>query len=291
MPTIQGEVHPLAASFERIRALSSYLQAGLNPQPGDGWYSPFELFAPGSARLGDLMSYAQITYQTDSPEVIATTLLAGYQWIIIGPALACYLSERRVPDLSLHNVRVYFGEANDPTFASEVSYHCGRFLALPADPAAAHPDAIILPSYEAMRDWLRAGLETHLDWVVTQLQEATRARIKPLWRTVADRCAGTVIWLGRELNGCFGDLDRVEAEVAAFIQAPSSRLRNDRTGSLRLTYQDCTHLFLQRGACCYAFKNKTGRHGYCTTCPLQPPGERERRLLDYLKTQVEARES
>ncbi len=277
--------HPLQTSLNRLQQISTYLKAETGLPQTEGWHSPAELFASNSSKLNHLIAYVQTTYQTDSPEIVASALLNGYQWIVIVPALACYLSERRVPDLSLNNVRVRFDEATEPDFADKINYRHGRFWVLPDDPAAQHPDVIVLPNLEALRLQLRTSIESHLDWVLTQLQGVICVRSSTLWRTVADRCAGTIIWLGQELNGCFDQPDRIEAEVAAFIQAPGSALRNQRTGILKITYQDYTRLFLRRGSCCYAFR--TPEHNYCATCPLQPRDQRERRLLERIKSEKE----
>jgi hypothetical protein len=215
--------------------------------------------------------------------MVSGSLLQAYQWPLIASAVACYLCDRRVPDLRIENVRLRFSIAEEEDENAEpeesIAFLGGRFFALPDDPAADHPDARIVPHRDALRDALRSGIETHLGSTIQRLHERLGCSPRGLWLFVADRCAGTLVWLMQEQDVTVG-LDPIGREVDALIRAPGSPLANKRVGLFELNYRGRSRVYLDRATCCYWYRSEDG--DYCTTCPHRTEEERNARLLKYM---------
>jgi ferric iron reductase protein FhuF len=281
----QSVLHPLQQTLARVHQRSAYIKGCLGLPDSTGWVAPTAFFAPDSTALTPLIDLVRQRYRTSSPNTIGGVILQAYQWPLIATAVAAYVFERRVPDLSVHNVRLLVTDTGD---VEEIAYVGGRFAALPDDPAADHPDALILPDQATLREHLRRSLEAHVCWLLDQLSAHLRCNGRALWLFVTDRCVSTLSWLLQEHDKTLG-LCAIEAEVNALIHAPGSKLSNKKVGLFELTYKDKREVFMERATCCYWYKLEEG--DYCTTCPHRPRAERHQRLLEYLIQSEEKAES
>lgn len=274
--TGEHDHEPLRQTFERVAALSSYINARVGLPSEEGWISPETLFTPDSALLAGLIEHQQQHLRTTSANVVGSALLQGYQWLIIGAALGAYLVDRRVPDLALDAVRVRFSEAGS---AAAIAFTRARFAALPSDPAAHHPDAYVVPDLDALRERLRTGLETHLGWVINRIGEITGCRRAGLWLAAADRCASTVSWL-MQLQDAQAGLHKITAEMEPLVRVPSSPLANKKATLIEVTHLEQSHVFCERATCCFWYKSDGG--DFCSTCPRLSRTERYERLRQAL---------
>lgn len=270
--------HPLAQTLERVRQFSPYLDAELGRPAGVGWLSVSRDLAPGSARLEELVAATQARLRTSGAAVVASALLQAYQWPVIAVALACYVLDRRVPDLGVASTLVRCGPGGE---GERLALLGGRFVALPDDPDAGHPDATVVPDAGALRDALRRGLEAHLGPLIEQLCAHLGCKPRGLWLSAADRCAGTLIWL---MQARAADPAQIEAELDALVRAPDSPLSSRQIGLIELGHGGRSQLFLNRATCCYWYKTEGG--DYCDTCPRLRPEERRARLLASLAAQA-----
>lgn len=270
--------HPLVPTLDRARQLSAYLKPELGPPAGEGWLAATDL-APGAAYLETLIAATQARLRTRTAAVVGSALLQSYQWPLVSTAVACYLLDRRVPDLRLEHTRTQYTAEHE---ADALALLSGRFTALPADPAAAHPDATVAPDLSALRTVLRTGIEAHLGVVIDQLGARLGCKPRGLWLNVADSLAGTLVWLMQEQQPA-ATLEQLEAEVTALIRVPGSPLANRQVGLLQLSHQERSQVFLDRATCCYWHKTAGGE--YCSTCPHRAPEDRRERLLGYLAEQ------
>jgi len=193
-----------------------------------------------------------------------------------------------VPELHPENICLHVPAAEHAEKEEEhnarIAFTGGRFAALPTDPAADHPDAYIVPDQDALRDNLRTGLEVHFSWVIERLSQTVGCNPRGLWLYVTDRCAGTLGWLMQEQDkqACLPCINR---EADALIRVSGSPLFNKKVGFFELTYQEHSHIYLDRATCCYWYKTDGG--DYCNTCPHRTKEERNERLLKYMADEYE----
>lgn len=218
-----------------------------------------------------------------APSIIGSALLQSYQWQIIANTLVCCLAARRVPDLGHGQLRVRFNAEHE---VAAVAFCGGRFLALPDDPDAAHPDAALVPDADALGTALRERIEAHFAWVIDRICVEVNSKPRGLWLNVADSLAGDLAWLVRLLRPAT-PLAALEAEVAQLLSAPDSPLAPSRVGLFELTYRERSEVFLDRATCCFWYKTEGG--DYCTTCPRRTPEDRNARLLQYMAEKHEAK--
>jgi hypothetical protein len=269
--------HSLASTFETLGALSSYLKVRVEQPEGEGWLPATNLSDSATSYHATLRARIGARYSTTDRHFIAMTLFSNAMWQVVVAGFASYLVARRVPDLRRANIALHWDEHG---WAETLALASGRFAALPDDPAIGHPDLDVLPD----RDTLRGRLIEHLvgDFLpplVDHLSAISPLGQRVLWSVVADRCAGTIIWLCEEL----GLQSICRAEVDALLQAVP---HGNKTGILTIDHNGQQHMFLRRGTCCLSYK--TPAHDYCSTCPLLPEDERVRRLRDYMARQVAA---
>jgi len=265
---------PLAATLERVARAASEddeemdLSACTGRPEGTGWVTVAEL-AGDRGLLEDLMERVGREYGAQNRAYAGTSVLRGYLWRVLSPAVAAFLAERRLPDLGASNVALRFGESG---FAEDVAFVSPRFAALPDDPQAAHPDAEVVPSEEAMLGRLREALaETHLPGVIPALRELrVRRGTRVLQRAAADSCAEAFMFVGRELGR--------EEEAVGFAEAllsgppPLSAPTNFHV----LEHDGGSERTRVRNTCCLYYKVGDGA---CFTCPRTTDEERRLRMV------------
>jgi len=264
--------HPLEQTLARARQLNDYLKPELGAPSGERWFAHTDL-APGAAYLETLIAATQARLRTKAAGIVGSAVLQGYQWPLISTAIACYLLDRRVPDLTLAHTRIRYTAEHE---ADSLALLSGRFTALPDDPAADYPDATVVPDLDALRAMLRNTVEAHLGVVIAQLCARLGCKPRGLWLNVADSLAGTLVWLLQAQQPATA-LEAIEAEVAALVRVPGSPLNSRQVGLLQLNHQERSQVFLDRATCCYWYKTEGGE--YCSTCPHRTPESRRERLL------------
>ncbi|MCS6828834.1 MAG: (2Fe-2S)-binding protein [Caldilinea sp.] len=280
--------HPLRRTFARIGHMHRYIQVRLGETDEVGWIAPIDLFTPGAVALQKMIDAAQKRLRTEAANIIAGALLQEYQWPLIASAIAGFLIDRRVPDMSLQNVRLRLPSQESKTqeVHESIAYCCGRFAALPDDPAADHPDAWIVPDPDALRAYLRAGIEAHMGWVIGRLSQYLGCSERGLWPYVTDRCGGMLCWLMQQQQRTAASED-IEEEFQALLKVSGSPLNNKKAGLFALTYRDCTRVFLNRATCCFWYKTEGG--DYCANCPHRTQTDRHQRLLQSIVLEYEKR--
>jgi hypothetical protein len=284
LPTTDNDLGtPLAATLARIAALDQHsLAAGLGDLES-GWFPAAELCDAVSGRLAEGLAHATRRYPNAERRAAGAFFVGHYAWYLAGAAIGSYLAEQRIPDLSPANVALRYstytwraGDQSGEAESMELRFLRGHFAALADDPAAAHPDAVLLPSAPALRDWLREALEQHMDPLIDAVHTGTRLSKRAQWNLVADSCARLFQHAGQQL----GEAPRGCAEGLAFIQSPESPMSASHTRYLTLECNGHSDTFVERGGCCLYYRVEPGHN--CSTCPLRPAEERNQMLLAYM---------
>lgn len=268
----RGGLAPIARTLDRVAVagdggmdLSSRTRVPDEP----GWVRVDELAADGNL-LADIMDRIGRAYGESGRPFTGTSLLRGYLWRMLGPAVAAFLLERRVPDLRAGSVALRFGgdgSVEDVAFAGE------SFAVLPQDADAAHPAAKVLPSERELLFTLRDALaETHLAVLAPALRGlGVRRGSRALRQVFADSCAEAFVFGGRYLGREAEGVGLAETLLAG--PSPLSAPVNYRV----LEYPGGSEATRVRNTCCLYYK--TG-NGVCFTCPRKTDEERVRQLME-----------
>ncbi len=271
---------PLAATIARAAALDQFLTAEVGPLEAE-WFRADALAHAESAVLEEGLARIAAHYPGAERRVAGAFLVGEYAWYLSAAAITAYLAEQRVPDLAPDNIGLRYttftwedhGEVGEGE-RFDVRFLGGRFAALATDPAANHPDAIVLPHAAALRNWLRVRLEQHLAPVIEAVAARTRLGKRAQWNLAADSCAAVFLHAGQHL----GAEERGCAEGLAFVKAAGSPLRNHGTGYVTLACHGHCQTFRTRGGCCLYYRIEPGNN--CSTCMLRSTEDRNQRLLD-----------
>jgi len=260
--------HPLAETLDRVNRLGGRARAGLGlaGRPLDVWALATELADVPSQRLERSLRRVAVHSATADRLVMTSRFFGSYVWQLATAALGCYLTTRRVPDVSAENVAVHIGDDGRP---DEIRFLGGGFAVLAGDPMADHPDAVVVPDLAALRELLVRRLTTHhLEELILALQSQRGLGTRALWAAVEDRCLGALLWLGNGLDLAEHVMREAEAlsRTAPFVG--TSRI-------VAVASEDGPVLTLKRGFCCLAYRLDDG--ALCSTCPLRSTGPGERR--------------
>ena len=276
-------INPLAETLSRLGSVVESFYADTGALEAD-WLPAADLVRASSPALDAALAQQALEFPQMDARTRGSYLIGSYSWYVAGIAIGMYLTAKRVPDLSPENLALRFskytwheGENSGEAERMDLRFLSGRFAALPDDPAADHPDAILMPDALALREWLRDALERHFAPLIEQIRSRTRLGQHAQWCLVADTCAALFLYGGKLI----GDAELGAAEGLAFVRADGSPMKNPNTGYLSLQYLEHTEIFRTRGGCCRYYT--VAEDGYkCSTCVLRKPEERDQILLDYM---------
>ena len=245
-----------AAMLGRVARINPYLSFG---RPGG--LSAAALIDDGR-HLDALLDQILARYGATDRTMAAAIFHNSYAWYIGAAAIGCYLAEGRVPSLAPDQVDLWIDFLGDEK-RIDVAVHCDESG----------------PWIGDARTRLRRELEAHLEPLIERLHGLTRLGKRAQWHLVADACASVFVWFGQRM----GMTEASCAEGLAVIKAADSPLRFSKTGYFTLEHAGACQTFRKRGGCCLSHKAPAGKP--CSTCPLVPAEERDRRLKAWMETQ------
>jgi ferric iron reductase protein FhuF len=269
---------PLAETLSRIATVEVDeidLSAGIGVPDDPAWVEVSRL-ASDSDLLDELLGRIGQEYETSDRLVTVTFLLRGCLWRVLTPAVAAFLLDRRLPDLSAQNVALSFDQDG---YTSGLVLREGRYAALPTDPAAGHPDAVVLSSDEEVLAWGQNRLAEHHLLSLFDALRCSRPRRgkRALWGTAVDVICEAFMYVGRWLGRQQEALEYAESMLSG--DSPLSGPTNYFT----LEYGGGSELTRVRNTCCLYYKLGDGT---CFTCPRTSDEERIRRLAEREMSEV-----
>jgi ferric iron reductase protein FhuF len=278
MTTVSLNTHPIEQTLARLAAIDDdyirpYLLAG--PDAEAGWLSAAQLTAAGAAHLDEALDRVAARYKAEGRQPAVSLWFGHYAFSVMAVAIACYLAERRVPDLAPENAWLRFDEHGD---AAAFAWRGRAFVGLDDDPDAGHPDCTVLPSREALREHLRERIIAHLAPLVDALRARSSFGRPGLWALAADSSASAFTWIGELM----GD-SSIGIEEARIFNAPPSPLQRKRD-FIHVEHCGLSYQMVDRASCCLYYKVEDGE--YCTSCPHRPRDERIERVRARLEREA-----
>jgi hypothetical protein len=273
---MMAELHPIERSLKRLELLRDHGQGLLMPDTDSqaGWLSTAELMTE-SQQMEHLFQQLLSHYKSTKLRPPAMFWFGHYAYTIELITFACFVMEGRVPDLSTGQVWIRLGESTD---IQNVAWKGRRFAALPDDPDASHADCIVLPTREALREYMREQLIAHLTPLVNALSAYSSLGKPGLWEIAAEYTAFAFVALGELL----GD-EAIGAKESQAFSATRARL-SVRRSFISIEHIGTTHYLLDRVSCCLYYQVGDGQ--YCHSCPHRPVEERIELMKQYWDEQA-----
>jgi ferric iron reductase protein FhuF len=277
--TARDDARPLDGTLAKLREQGEWYAASAGPiDDWQGWTRASAYACDDFAAFQPQLDEAMRGPVPDK-RLHGYGLFGHYAWLMVISALACYLLDRRVPDLSPDDIafrRVKHDGGEDLT---QLRYLCPRFFCLPSDSAAAHPDAVIVANEAVLRDKFHQQIETYLPPVMQVIQANTGYIQKAMWAQVSD----WVILAVMEYTKLAGRCEQMHTLVQQFAKRDGSPLKM-RNGVIALHFNDpntdqaCTEYMLDRATCCQWYRFPESQGERCSTCPSLLRTDRMKRM-------------
>ena len=258
----------------RAHDLGSFFALPRRPSEDKGWTGARELFQGEDARLESLVSaYGLRAWESSNRHVAGSAFLVVYLSRVVFPLVGQYVLAGRVPNISLENLSFHWnGPAIDATGLDRLT-----FAALPTDPMASHPDAMLVSDAEALYGHVRGWLfEENLNTVITCLQQSAGASVKVSWNAVASA-------FSQALNRLYAVSDNRREVVEAahvFLEDPSSPIYEQLTME-EFEHQGRKGFYSRRRGCCLWWRSPRS-NDYCSNCILLPREKQDERFREML---------
>lgn len=257
--------HPIEETFAKLAALredrKTWLLTQTDSQPD--WLSAADLAAESLPHIKELITRAQSEYKSDSLRPPAMLWFGHYAYAIEIITFACFLIERRVPDLSPENIQLRFDKAGE---VDSIAWMGRKFAALPDDDGASHPDCIILPTREALREYMHKQMLDGFANMIDSVSAYSKMGRPGLWAIAADYAAYSFTALGEIVGN-----EALGVEESRLFSESKSKLSTKRS-FIPIEHVGTTHYLLDRTSCCLYYQVDGG--GYCHSCPHRPMDER-----------------
>lgn len=264
MTIVSLSAHPIEQTLTKLASLHEYGRGWLFTQTDSNadWLSVAEL-ATESSHLKEIVGRVASKYKSDGLRPSAMLWFGHYVYAIEIVTFACFIIDKRVPDLSSNKVYVRFAEDGD---LENIAWQGRSFAALPDDPDASHPDCIVLQTREELREYMHKQLLASLTPIIDSISAYSSMGKPGLWAIAADYSAYSFAALG-EMTGD----ESIGVEESRLFSTAKSRLSVKRS-FIPIEHVGMTHYLLDRTSCCLYYKVEGG--GYCHSCPHRPLDER-----------------
>ncbi|WP_409238155.1 (2Fe-2S)-binding protein [Streptomyces sp. PA5.6] len=271
---VQGAPSAVADSYARLGEVYSGLhitELGHEEQApqGGGWVTAARL-AEGGADLDAFLAWdnAQVLkdYGTQArPDVIASFGLHRYAWPATLLITVPWFLQRRVP-------RFPVADVSFQRTLGRMAVRADGFACLPDDPAAARPDARVVPDEEALRAEVRASVAEHLGPLLDGFGPRMRRRSRALWSVATDEIVEGLWYVAHLL----GEEQRAMTELERLLPG-ATKPYVGTAGFRELTGPNGESLPTRdRASCCMFYTLRPD--DTCVTCPRTCDAERVARL-------------
>jgi hypothetical protein len=202
---------PYAGAYAAFAGVFPDLRVHLGgTRPDEGWLTTSRLLADPGLRARVIAAEARLDrlrHGADPrPDVAAGFWVHRYAWPLCLLLTLPWLLERRVPLLTVEQLafrrpRGGPGRAAGPVeLALLPTAAPPRFACLPADPAAEHPGALVLPDAAALDAALRTTAAAHLGPLLAAFRPQLRRGPRTLWGLATDELVESLWYAARLLD-------------------------------------------------------------------------------------------
>lgn len=271
-----SDLHPIEHSLKNLELLRDHGQGLLMPNIDSqhGWFSVADLAAENH-HMEHLFQQLLAHYKATRRRPPAMFWFGHYAYTIELITFAFFVVEARVPDLSTSHIWMRLGETTD---IQNMAWKGRSFAALPDDPNASHPDCIVLPTREALREYMRGQLINHLTPLVESISAYSSLGKPGLWEIAAEYTAFAFVALGELLGN-----EVIGVEESRAFSGIRSQL-SPRRGFIPIEHIGTTHYLLDRISCCLYYQVEGGK--YCHSCPHRRVEERIDLMKQYWNEQA-----
>ncbi len=200
--------------------------------------------------------------------------------------LPAVLLEQRLPVLSIDTLA--FRRHHCEPWLDRVWLGSARTWLLSTDPAAGHPDAVVVSSVHELRNLLADQLAALLAPVFGAIRQRAPFGVIGMWGQLVDGLYSLALWLAHQSGA---DQRAAWDEAGAVVDALAERVHQVRVRPRLFPVRTGAEerLFPVRGTCCLWYKSQTDDEpatAFCTTCPLREDADRTERLVRHLGSQA-----
>lgn len=276
---------PLDQTLAKLRAMGEWYSASAGPI--DDWASWTWASAYACTDFAAFQPQLDEAMRGPVPDkrVHGCGLFSSYAWLMVTSALACYLLDRRVPDLAPEGIAFRTLKHASGEDLNQLRYLRARFYCLPADPAAGSADAMVVADEAALQAKFHQQVEAYLPPVMQLIQANTGYLQRAMWGQVSDWVIGAAIEYTRlSRQPCQLDLF-----ITQFAKRDGSPIKQSRGSVIPLhfdhptTGEPCLEPMLDRTSCCQWYRFPEAKGDRCGTCPGLPREKRIERMTAYYK--------
>lgn len=270
--------NPVEALLPALDDLSDWLRLEIGAASRPSQVSLAALTFAGESHLARMLEEAASDPRRPQA-LVGRDTFSGLANQVVLPQVVTLFRQRRLPVLEAATVHLDTGE----DYPLVVSWQTDRIVVIDDDPLAGESGVEVVPSADDLHRLLVIGTVELFEPLVDAVKGRVRVGRNALWGAVADCFA----WMGPDVE----DPDPSVEDLARFERAATGTPLGMPIPLIEVGVAGGTRLQVGRPTCCFFYMEPADPgevmpehlagpwERYCTTCPLLPAGELNRRLL------------
>ena len=277
---------PLAATLARLDAADPYCDPTAGTPVGERW-----------TRIQDLLDDQSVLRRwfeglsgesNGVPDVAASYLASWLGGIVLDPIGWALGVERRAWPLDPASLWIH---RHEDGWFDGFAVAAQQVRMLPDDPAAGHPDAVVVADVDALRAGVAGDAVAVLGPLFASVRSFAPFGVRGMWGAVADSLGSSAaiaaFRAGRPARPAFDEAMRI---VEGLVAAGAGRITRPTPEQVR--WARGTTTVVHKGTCCLWYKTTDVSapigERYCLSCPLQPGADQHERWVTWLDAEAVA---
>lgn len=260
---MNAHIHPVSSipdAYAYLKTLHPNWDLVLGVPDGNGWLRGSDLLFPDAVPFRDLIQVLGARRETEDRRAMVASFSLRFGWSA-GVAIAPFLLCRAVPNMSLDNISLKFGEYG---LLERVALHRAEGV-IGADEGQT----------EDLRRYLRQTLVGQATPIVDALHAWSRFSVRAIWGMITSSWGSQFVQVMQHL-----DVSHAGWTEAEHFFDGDGEMQQMRPHFYDVSHQGRTRVFHRRSACCRYYLMPEGN--YCASCPLIPQEESIRRNKEWM---------